>query len=144
MDTAPVIACPHCHAPNRVPAARLAQEPRCGRCHRPLFEGAPVALDEAGFDAVVGRTELPVIVDFWAPWCAPCRAFAPSFAAAARQLEPHLRLAKVDTEAQPNLAARHAIRSIPTLVAFRGGREVQRISGALPLPQFLAWARDLV
>lgn len=143
MDTSLVIACPHCHAPNRVPAERLAQEPRCGRCHRALFEGAPVALDEAGFDAVVGRTELPVIVDFWAPWCAPCRAFAPNFAAAARQLEPHLRLAKVDTEAQPALAARHAIRSIPTLVAFRGGREVQRLSGALPLPQFLAWAREL-
>lgn len=143
METPLLITCPHCRAANRVPAARLTQAPQCGRCHKALFSGEPLILDDASFTSVLERTGIPTIVDFWAPWCGPCLGFAPTFAQAARQLEPRLRLAKLDTEANPQTAARLGIRSIPTLVAFRNGREIKRISGALPLPQFLAWANDL-
>ena len=137
------IACPACRSVNRVAAARLADAPRCGKCKQALFDGHPVALGDTDFEHFVGRTDLPVIVDFWAPWCGPCRTFAPTYEQAARELEPRVRLAKLDTEANPATAQRHAIRSIPTLLALRGGREVDRISGALPLGQLLAWARRI-
>jgi thioredoxin 2 len=126
---------------NRVPEDRLGQHPVCGRCKQPLFEGKPAALTAANFDAVAGRGELPVVIDFWAPWCGPCLSFAPVFAEAAASLEPQLRLAKVDTEAQPALAQRFGIRSIPTLLVLRNGKEVARQAGALngmQLRQFLA------
>jgi thioredoxin 2 len=126
---------------NRVPEDRLGQHPVCGRCKQPLFEGKPVALTAGNFDAVAGRGELPVVIDFWAPWCGPCLSFAPVFAEAAASLEPQLRLAKVDTEAQPALAQRFGIRSIPTLLVLRNGKEVARQAGALngmQLRQFLA------
>lgn len=134
------IGCPHCGRVNRVPTERLEQGPSCGHCKAALFDGQPAALTSASFDGVVGRTDLPVIVDFWAPWCPPCRAFAPTYVEAARRLEPHVRLAKVDTEAEPQLGARFGIRSIPTLVAFRDGQEVARVSGAMALNPFLQWA----
>ena len=136
-----LVACPHCNALNRVPEARLADRPDCGKCHRPLFTGKPLSLDAAGFAVHVERGGLPVLVDFWAPWCGPCRMMAPHFEQAAAQLEPHIRLAKVDTEAESDLGNRFGIRSIPTMAMFRGGREVARQSGAMGVADIVRWAR---
>ena len=132
------VVCPHCAAVNRLPQARLGERPNCGQCKQPLFTGEPVALTASDFDRHVGRSDLPVVVDFWAPWCGPCRTMAPTFARAA-ELEPAARFAKVDTESQQALAARFGIRSIPTLAIFKGGREVARQAGAVDLRSLLAW-----
>lgn len=135
------IVCPHCHAVNRVPAARLAQHPNCGKCHQPLFTGHPVPLTAATFAKHVERNDIPVLVDFWAPWCGPCRMMAPQFEQAARLLEPRVRLAKVDTEAEQMLGAQYGIRSIPTLALFAGGREVARQAGAMGAQDIVRWVQ---
>lgn len=136
------VVCPHCHTTNRVAPADLSATPDCGKCHRPLFDGHPVALDEAAFEKHIARSQLPVLVDFWAPWCGPCRMMAPQFEAAAKQLEPHVRLAKVNTEEARALGARLNIRSIPTLALFVNGREVARQPGAMGAADIVRWTRS--
>ena len=146
MTTTPAdslhVVCPHCQTTNRVRTAQLGSAPHCGQCHQPLFTGHPVALDAAAFERHVGRGQLPVLVDFWAPWCGPCRQMAPAFEQAARTLEPQVRLAKVDTEAQPGLGARFNIRSIPTLALFVGGREIARQPGAMGAADIVRWTQQ--
>lgn len=124
--------CPHCEAVNRIPAARRHEHPDCGRCGRALFPGTSVALATAAWDRFTERNDLPVVVDFWAKWCGPCRAMAPQFEQAAQRLAGRVQFAKVDTDAEPELAGRFGIRSIPTLVRLQGGRETHRRSGAMP------------
>ena len=138
------VVCPHCHTTNRLPRERLDQGAKCGQCKQPLLERHPFELDKAGFDRHVARNDLPLIVDFWAPWCAPCRMMAPAYEEAAAQLAPDVRLAKLDTEAEPDIAARFGIRGIPTLIAFKNGREVARQSGAMNLPGLLQWIKGNV
>jgi len=135
------LVCPHCHAVNRLPHARLGQAPNCGQCHRPLFDAHPVELTQATFAKHLSRNDIPVLVDFWAPWCGPCKMMAPQFAQAAQLLEPQVRLAKVNTEAEQGLGAQYAIRSIPTLALFRGGREIARQPGAMGAQDIVRWVR---
>ena len=138
------IVCPHCHKTNRVQAAQLGSAPDCGSCHQPLFTGEPVQLDADSFARQVGRNQIPVVVDFWAPWCGPCRMMAPGYAQAARQMEPAVRFAKLDTEAFPHVAAPFNVRSIPTMIVFKGGQEVARVSGAMPPGEIMRWVQSVV
>lgn len=135
-----VIACPHCHTKNRAAGNKLAQA-HCDHCGKPLFDGHPVALSADTIDRHMANSDTPLIVDFWAPWCGPCRAMAPVFERAAQELEPGFRLGKVNTDEEPELATRHGIRGIPTVAIFKQGVEVACTSGAMDAPRFMAWVR---
>jgi thioredoxin 2 len=133
------LVCPHCAAVNRVPGMKLGDAPVCGQCKQPLFNGEPLDVDQSSFERHLTRNDLPLVVDFWAPWCAPCRMMAPDFHQAAIDLEPRIRFLKVNTESEQQLAARFNIRSIPTLAVFINGREIARQSGALNLASLKTW-----
>jgi len=136
------VVCPHCGTTNRLPQERLADRPTCGQCKRSLFDGHPAALTESDFDRHVGKSDIPIVVDFWAAWCGPCKMMAPQFERAAQELEPSVRLAKLDTEAAQGIVARYGIRSIPTMIAFKGGREIARQSGAMDATSIVRWVRS--
>ena len=135
------VVCPHCTTVNRVLPERLHEGAKCGRCKAALFTGKPIEIGDADFETVVSKSDVPVVVDFWAPWCGPCRTMAPHFERAAAELEPHVRLAKLNTEESPQTAARFGIRSIPTLAIFRNGREVARQSGVMDSGTLVGWIK---
>lgn len=138
------LVCASCSAVNRVPRERLGHGGKCGKCHGPLFTGSSLALNEQGFAQQVGRSDLPLVVDFWAPWCGPCRAMAPAFEEAARLIEPRARLIKINTEEAQGLATRLGIRSVPTLAVFKGGGEVARTAGAMDAGRLVAWIQQYI
>jgi len=136
------VVCPHCDRTNRLPAEKLTSGGKCGVCHEPLFTGLPLELTHINFDRQVKNHQLPVVVDYWAPWCGPCKMMAPVFASVASQLEPQVRLAKVNTENEQQLASGAGIRNIPTLVVYKQGVEVARTAGAMDQQNLLAWIKS--
>jgi thioredoxin 2 len=142
MNESRHVVCPHCAGVNRVPSDRLGAGGKCGHCKQPLFVGRPLEAAAGEFQAQLSRSDVPLLVDFWAPWCGPCKMMGPAFEQAAAQLEPNLRLLKVNTEEQQAIAAQLGIRSIPTMILFSGGREVDRVSGAMDARGIVAWARQ--
>ncbi len=136
------IVCPHCSAVNRIPASRLVDKPKCGKCKQPLFTGYPIELTDENFAKVISKSDIPVVVDFWAEWCGPCKMMAPAFAEASAHLEPNVILAKLNTEVAQQTAAQFGIRSIPSIIMFKNGKEVSRQAGALNTPQIIQWAQS--
>ncbi len=139
MSTTRQIVCGHCGRINRLPAERAPQGARCGACHQPMFAGQPIEVDEAAFDRHVASSDIPVLIDVWAPWCGPCRAMAPMFERAAQALEPGVRLLKLNSDNAPALSSRLNISGIPTLLLMHGGREIARHSGAMDTRSIVAW-----
>jgi len=144
MSESRQIVCPHCTAINRTPADRPADKAKCGACHNPLFSGKPVAASAQSFSTHLRRNDIPVVADFWAEWCGPCKMMAPAYDRVAAELEPHVRFLKVDTEAEQQLAAEYNIRSIPTLMLFRGGKVVAQRAGALDATSLRDWIEQNV
>jgi thioredoxin 2 len=144
MSTSRQLVCAHSNALVRVPVERIDETPRCPRCHEALFEGRPVTLTAENFDQHVAKSEVPVVVDFWAPWCGPCRAMAPVFEQAAKRVEPNARFAKLSTDDAQEIAARYGIRSIPTLMVFKDGREMARQPGAMNAGSFDRWLKSVL
>lgn len=136
------IVCPHCQAVNRMAAERLSQHPRCGQCKEAVFTGHPLELTGRDFQQHISRNDIPVVVDFWAPWCGPCKMMAPAYAQAAAALEPQVRLAKLNTEQEQGIAGQFNIRSIPTMVIFKSGRETARVSGAMNAADIARWVKS--
>jgi thioredoxin 2 len=134
--------CPFCGAVNRIPVERLSDNPKCGKCRKDIFSSRPVELTAANFHKQIANSEIPVLVDFWAPWCGPCKMMAPAFEKAAIALEPDVRLAKLNTEEQQQIGSQFDIRSIPTLVLFKDGKEVARQSGAMMGGQIEQWVKQ--
>jgi thioredoxin 2 len=142
MSATPIhVVCPHCSGTNRVPSDKMDAELSCGKCHQALFNQHPSSLDSAGLQRQIHYSDIPVVVDFWAPWCGPCRMMAPEFEKVCAQMEPRARFIKVDTEAHQEVGAQHNIRSIPTLAIFKAGREVSRISGARSARDLALWVQ---
>lgn len=137
--TASHIVCPQCSATNRIPQERLGDQPKCGKCKAPLFQAKAAELSDANFQSHIAKNDIPVVVDFWAEWCGPCKMMAPEFQKAAEQLEPNVRLAKVNTEVAQQTAAQFGIRSIPTMIIFKNGKEVARQAGAMQASQIVQW-----
>ena len=133
------LVCPHCHAINRIPTERMDDAPKCGQCKSALFSASPVELTDQIFNKHINKNDIPVVVDFWASWCGPCKMMAPEFKQAAHVLEPKVRFAKVDTEANQQTAARFGIRSIPTMILFKKGKQVAQQAGAMSAVQINEW-----